>query len=89
MERSIEERVVVVVAKQFGLRESEIARETRFREDLGADSLDVTELVMEFEEEFSDENIVFKIPDDDADKLFTVGQAIDYIVKKLSESKPE
>ena len=74
---SIEKRVIAVVAKQFGLRDSEITREARFRGDLGADSLDVMELVMEFIEEFDTD-----IPDEDAEKLLTVGNAIDYIAKK-------
>lgn len=78
MDLPVQDRVVAVVAKQFGLRESEINRETRFREDLGADSLDVIELAMEFTEEFD-----ISIPDEDAEKLLTVGNAIDYIAKKV------
>jgi acyl carrier protein len=84
---TIEERVIEVVAKQFGLRPSEINRAVRFRQDLGADSLEVTELAMEFEEEFSEGEVDFKIPDEEADKLFTVGQVIDYIEKALKATE--
>lgn len=72
--RSIEERVIDVVTKQLGDGKIKINRETSFTGDLGADSLDVTELVMELDEEFS-----INIPDDVAEKILTVGQAIDYI----------
>jgi len=72
--RSIEERVIDVVNKQLGDGKIQITREMSFVGDLGADSLDVTELVMELEEEFS-----ISIPDDVAEKILTVGQAIDYI----------
>jgi acyl carrier protein len=72
--RSIEERVIGVVTKQLGDGKIQITREMSFVNDLGADSLDVTELVMELDEEFS-----INIPDDVAEKILTVGQAIDYI----------
>ena len=71
---TIEGRVIHVVADQFGADEDGVTRETSFVDDLAADSLDVTELTMELEEEFS-----IRIPDDEADKLHTVGQTIDYI----------
>ena len=71
---SIEERVTDIVSEQLGVEKDKISRETSFVNDLGADSLDTVELVMELEEEF-DTNI----PDDAAEKIQTVGQAIEYI----------
>lgn len=75
----IETRVKKIVAEQLGVNESEIKNESSFVDDLGADSLDTVELVMALEEEFECE-----IPDDDAEKITTVQQAIDYVnsVKK-------
>jgi acyl carrier protein len=71
---SIEERVVEIVSEQMGVAKDQISRETEFIKDLGADSLDTVELVMEFEEEFD-----IQIPDEEAEKIQTVGQAISYI----------
>jgi acyl carrier protein len=71
---SIEERVVEIVSEQMGVAKDQITRETEFIKDLGADSLDTVELVMEFEEEFD-----IQIPDEEAEKIQTVGQAVDYI----------
>ena len=71
---SVEERVVEIVADQLGVEKDKITRESHFVNDLGADSLDQVELVMELEEEFD-----LEIPDDAAEKLQTVGQAIDFI----------
>ena len=76
---SVEERVVDIVAEQLGQDKEKITRETSFVNDLGADSLDTVELVMELEEEFD-----INIPDDAAEKIQTVGQAIDYILKMQS-----
>ncbi len=73
---SIEERVVDIVAEQLGVDKDKINRETHFVNDLGADSLDTVELVMELEEEFD-----ISIPQDAADKIQRVGEAIDYIEK--------
>jgi acyl carrier protein len=73
---SIEERVVEIVSEQMGVAKDQISRETEFIKDLGADSLDTVELVMEFEEEFD-----IQIPDEEAEKIQTVGQAIDYITE--------
>jgi len=73
---SVEERVIDIVAEQLGQDKEKITRETSFVNDLGADSLDTVELVMELEEEFD-----INIPDDAAEKIQTVGQAIDYIEK--------
>ncbi|MBN1766652.1 MAG: acyl carrier protein [Sedimentisphaerales bacterium] len=81
MADDIEARVKAIVAEQLGVDESEITRETSFVNDLNADSLDTVELVMEFEDEFD-----LSIPDEEAEKIETVGQAIDHIVKHLQES---
>ena len=71
---TIEERVKKIVAEQLGVKEDEVKNEASFVEDLGADSLDTVELVMALEEEFETE-----IPDEDAEKITTVQQAIDYV----------
>lgn len=76
----IEQRVKKVVAEQLGVNESDIKNESSFVEDLGADSLDTVELVMALEEEFECE-----IPDEEAEKITTVQQAIDYIVAHLKK----
>jgi acyl carrier protein len=70
----IEQRVKKIVAEQLSVNEAEIKKESSFNDDLGADSLDVVELVMALEEEFECE-----IPDEDAEKITTVQQAIDYV----------
>lgn len=75
---SVAERVIDVVADQFGVSKEQIRNETHFVNDLGADSLDVTELVMELEEEFD-----IHIPDESAEKIQTVGQAIEHIEKAV------
>jgi acyl carrier protein len=74
---SIEERVKKIVCDQMGTTPDKVTRETSFINDLGADSLDTVELVMEFEDEFE-----ISIPDEDAEKIQTVGHAIDYIKSK-------
>jgi acyl carrier protein len=75
---SVEERVIDIVAEQLGVSKDQITRETSFVNDLGADSLDTVELVMELEEEFD-----INIPDEAAEKIQTVGQAIDHIQKAV------
>jgi acyl carrier protein len=72
--KTIAERVIEAVASQFGIDKDEIGLDSRFIDDIGADSLDVTELVMEFEEEFD-----IKISDEVSDKLKTVGQVVEYV----------
>jgi len=72
--KNIEERVIEIVCEQMGASRDKITNETSFIQDLGADSLDTVELVMEFEDEFD-----LNIPDEDAEKIQTVGQAITYI----------
>ena len=71
---SVEERVIEIVSEQMGVAKDQVTRDTSFVNDLGADSLDTVELVMEFEEEFD-----ITIPDEEAEKIGTVGQAISYI----------
>ena len=72
--KSIEERVKEIICEQLGVEETEVAAAAKFIEDLGADSLDTVELVMAFEEEFD-----LEIPDEDAEKITTVGDAVQYI----------
>ena len=71
---NIEQRVKKIVAEQLGVNEADIKNESNFVDDLGADSLDTVELVMALEEEFDCE-----IPDEDAEKITTVQQAVDYV----------
>lgn len=73
---SITERVIDIVAEQLGVDKEKVTSSTSFINDLGADSLDTVELVMELEEEFD-----IDIPDDVAETIQTVGQAIDHIEK--------
>lgn len=71
---TVEERVTQIVVEQLGVKEEEVNLESSFVDDLGADSLDTVELVMALEEEFNCE-----IPDEEAEKITTVEQAVDYI----------
>jgi len=68
------ERVTKIIVDRLGVEESEVTLEASFKDDLGADSLDVVELVMELEDEFG-----MEISDDDAEKISTVGDAVNYI----------
>ena len=70
--------VTEIVVDQLGVDESEVTPEASFLEDLGADSLDIVELVMAFEEEFD-----LEIPDEDAEDITSVGEAVDYIEERL------
>lgn len=72
----IEAKVIEIVSEQMGVDKGEVSRDTSFINDLNADSLDTVELVMEFEDEFD-----MSIPDEEAEKIQTVGAAIDYIVQ--------
>ena len=74
---TVDERVKKIIAEQLGVEEDEVLPEASFVEDLGADSLDTVELVMALEEEFE-----IEIPDEDAEKILTVGKALDYIKEK-------
>ena len=78
---SIDERVKKIVIEQLGVKEDDVKNEASFVEDLGADSLDTVELVMALEEEFETE-----IPDEEAEKITTIQQAIDYI-KSTTDSE--
>jgi acyl carrier protein len=75
---SVEERVKKIVVEQLGVEESQVTKEASFVDDLGADSLDMVELVMALEEEFK-----LEIPDEEAEKISTVGQAVKYIEEHL------
>ena len=79
--QAIEKKVIEIISEQMGTDKSEITRETSFINDLNADSLDTVELVMEFEDEFD-----LSIPDEEAEKIQTVGAAIDYVVN-IAQSK--
>ncbi|HEY4949893.1 MAG: acyl carrier protein [Candidatus Acidiferrales bacterium] len=73
---SVEERVKTIIVEQLGVDEGEVTPTASFVDDLGADSLDTVELVMAFEENFG-----IEIPDEDAEKIATVKDAVDYIEK--------
>ena len=75
---NIDERVKSVIVKQLGVKEEDVKNDSKFIDDLGADSLDTVELGMGLEEEFDTE-----IPDQEAEKITTVQQAIDYVNKNL------
>jgi len=77
---TIEERVVNIVCENLGVNKEQVTRSTSFAEDIGADSLDIVELVMELEEDFE-----ITIPDEQAEKIKTVGEAIDYIERELAK----
>jgi len=76
---TILERVRKIVAEQLGVDESEVVSTAGFVDDLGADSLDLVELVMSLEEEFSTSSNKVEIPDEDAEKILTVQNAVDYV----------
>jgi acyl carrier protein len=73
------DRVKKIVVEQLGVDEEEVVPSASFVDDLGADSLDLVELVMSLEEEFSEEGAKVEIPDEDAEKINTVQDAVDYI----------
>jgi len=79
---SVEERVKQIIVEQLGVDEGEVTPNASFVDDLGADSLDTVELVMAFEEAFE-----IEIPDEDAEKIRTVKDAIDYINSHAKGSK--
>lgn len=79
-EAQIKEKVTAIVAEQMGVDKSELSLETNFVNDLNADSLDTVELVMEFEDEFET-----SIPDEEAEKIQTVGQAVDFIKEHMDK----
>ena len=73
------ERVKGTIVEQLGVEESEVTMEASFADDLNADSLDLVELVMAFEEEFGTESNPLEIPDEDAEKLLGVKDAVEYL----------
>jgi acyl carrier protein len=77
---SVEERVIEIVCENLAVNKEQVTRSTSFIDDVGADSLDIVELVMELEEEFE-----ITIPDEEAEKIKTVGEAIDYIERELAK----
>ena len=79
---SVEQKVIDIVCEHLAVGKEKVTRSTSFVEDIGADSLDIVELVMELEEEFD-----IQIPDDQAEKIKTVGEAVDYIELKLKEKQ--
>jgi acyl carrier protein len=79
MAADIESQVKSIIVEKLGVDESDITREASFTNDLGADSLDTVELIMEFEKEFD-----ITIPDEDAEKIATVGDAVDYLQQKTN-----
>jgi acyl carrier protein len=77
---SVEERVIEIVCENLAVSKEQVNRNTSFIDDIGADSLDIVELIMELEEEFE-----ITIPDDQAEKIKTVGEAIDYIQREIDK----
>ena len=75
------DKVKEIIIDKLGIDDGKITMDAKFIDDLGADSLDTVELIMQFEEEFN-----IEIPDEDAEKITTVGKAIDYIESKLAET---
>ena len=73
------EKVKEIIIDKLGVENSKITMEAKFIDDLGADSLDTVELIMQFEEEFG-----IEIPDEEAEDLLSVGQAVNYITNKLN-----
>ena len=73
------DKIKEIIMDKLGVDENKISKEAKFIEDLGADSLDTVELIMQFEEDFN-----IEIPDEDAEKLRSVGQTVDYISNKLN-----
>ena len=80
MADNIESNVYSIIEEKLGVDESEISRDASFTDDLGADSLDTVELIMEFEKEFD-----ITIPDEEAENIQTVGDAIDYLEEKTAQ----
>ena len=74
----IAEKVIAIIVDKLGVEESEVTTEASFTNDLGADSLDTVELIMEFEKEFN-----IAIPDEQAEKIATIGDAVTYITANV------
>jgi len=76
---TIFERIKPMIVEQLGVEEAEVVSTANFVEDLGADSLDLVELIMSLEEKFSSPSQKVEIPDEDAEKIITIQDAVDYI----------
>lgn len=76
---TVYDRVKKIIVEQLGVEESEVVPGANFVDDLGADSLDLVELIMSLEEEFSDPSKKVEIPDEDAEKITGVQDAVDYL----------
>ena len=76
------ERVQKLVAERLGVDEDSVVAKASFTDDLNADSLDLVELIMAFEEEFSQDGQAIEIPDEDAEGITTVQKAVDYLTSK-------
>jgi acyl carrier protein len=76
-DETTEQRIKAIIVEKLGVDEADVTREASFTNDLGADSLDTVELIMEFEKEFD-----MTIPDEDAEQIATVGDAVDYVEEK-------
>jgi acyl carrier protein len=79
---SVQKKVTDIITERLGIPKSEITPDASFVKDLGIDSLDYAELVMEFEQTFD-----IKIPDDDAERMNTIGSAVEYIKGKIAATK--
>jgi acyl carrier protein len=79
MSQDVESKVKAIIVDKLGVDESEVTHEANFTNDLGADSLDTVELIMEFEKEFD-----ISIPDEDAENIATVGNAVEYLQEKVN-----
>ena len=79
---SVQKKLTAIITEKLGIPESEVTPDASFVKDLGIDSLDYAELVMEFEQTFD-----IKIPDDDAERMNTIGAAVNYILGKINSSK--
>lgn len=77
MANDVQEKVTAIIVEKLGVEESDVTMDASFTNDLGADSLDTVELIMEFEKEFD-----LTIPDEDAEQIATVGDAVTYIQEK-------
>ena len=77
--KNLEKKVKEIIIDKLGIEESEVTDSASFTNDLGADSLDTVELIMEFEKEFN-----ISIPDEDAEKIGTIGQAVSYLKENVN-----
>ena len=82
------ERVRKIIAEQLAVEEDDVKPNTSFVEDLNADSLDLVELIMSLEEEFGQGGQGFEISDEDAEKILTVGDAVNYIIEHVGDEEP-